>query len=139
LLVETGVPNSLLSQNPPLFEAISEEPPRVQRLHQLSKTGLAASPQLILLHTNLTGIGHLQEFVQLQSLFPFSSTIIAGEEHDEEFCLLALEAGADDVILVSQLTAAYLRRVVLLAIRRQQAERELYQSRQHRPQRRSRS
>lgn len=86
----------------------------------VARAGLGDAPELVLFHSNLTSVTHLQQFIRVQAALPYSSVVIIGQQQDEEVLLLALEAGADDSIVYDELTPAYLRKVVLLALRRYQ-------------------
>lgn len=73
---------------------------------------------------------HLQQFIELHSAFNNSSIIIVGDKHDEDICLLALEAGAEDCINKTHLAPAFMRKAVLLSLRRHRTEKELSQNRE---------
>jgi PAS domain S-box-containing protein len=129
LIVETDAGLSpLLNDFNSLLSQFSETPVSVLPLHKIADINPLFAPSLLLLHTDLTGIRHLQQFVELYTQFPYSSIIIVSREQEEELCLLALEAGADDSILSSELTETYLRKRVLLSQRRIHTEKALAQS-----------
>lgn len=131
LIIEAGdIQPTLLSQHQVLLECCSEIPVAVQSLSEVAKHSIASSPQLVLFHSNLTSVNHLQQFIQLHSAFPYSTIIIVSHEQDEELCLLALEAGAEDSVLTEHLTMLYLRKAILLSLRRSKTEKELSQNKE---------
>jgi len=119
--------DSLLIQYESLFTSVFQEPVQVQTISALTNSNLAA-PQLILLHANLITLKHLRQFVNIQTLFPFSTIIVVSDEQDEELCILTLEAGAEDVISKEQLTKTYLYKASLVSQRRYEMHNELHQS-----------
>lgn len=121
---------SLLAQYEALLENISEQPPLVQTVTGIVRSSIRSAPLLVLLHCNLTRVSHLQNFVHLQSTLPYSTIIILTRQQDEELCLMALEAGAEDCTNVVALTAGYLRKAVLLSQRRARVESELSRSKE---------
>ena len=120
----------LLSTHQSLLALLSETPIEAQSLAQINGADLPHAPQLILFHSNLMSIQHLRQFICVRHAFPHSNIVIISSEQDEELCLLALEAGADDSILLTHLTQTYLRKAVLLSLRRYRTEKELTQNRE---------
>lgn len=118
----------LLNQFASLLNSFSHAPVTVQSLPVATKTNIASAPHLVLFHSNLSSIDHLQQFISLHAAFPYSTIIIVSDMQDEELCLLALEAGADDSIETNQLTFSYLRKATLLSLRYSRIEKELSQS-----------
>lgn len=88
-----------------------------------------STPQLILLHSPLTTIGHLQRFIQLQTAYPHSVIALITGEADDELCQLALEAGAEDVVPGHCLTKTCLNRMAISGQRQRQMANELDESR----------
>ncbi len=130
LIIEADTTLEPLIQFQPLLELFSDAPIAVQSLDTLKKAGIISSPQLVLLHGNLTTMQHLEQFIRLHSMFPYSTVIIVNNEQDEELCLLALEAGAEDSVPKKNLTKEYIRKAVVLSLRRNRIEKEIVQSRQ---------
>ncbi|HZH63961.1 MAG TPA: PAS domain S-box protein [Flavisolibacter sp.] len=87
-------------------------------------------PELVLWHSNLTNIEHLQQFIKLQSRFSYSTVIIVTQDQDEELSLLAIEAGAEDCVTEANLTKEYIRKAVVVSRKRIGVEKESAQSRE---------
>ncbi len=130
LLIIEADPESepLLSQFNYLTQSFSIAPAIVLSFTDLEQNK-SLSPQLILLHSNLTTIGHLRRFIFLQAIFPYSNTIIISNRQDEELCLLAMEAGAEDSITKEHFSIRFMNKLVLKSLRRSNVEKELVQSR----------
>ena len=127
LIVEANEASTPLSQDyQSLFSSFFQE---------VITTGIAgalhagAKPRLVLLHTSLTAIGHLRQFVELQSSYPHATIVLVTDEADEELSMLALEAGAEDVTTRQQLSKTYIYRLVMISQRRHHMTTELNQSR----------
>lgn len=120
----------LLSQFNSIFQSLSDTPVIVEPLLNVANALIDSSPQLVLLHSNLTTMQHLQQFVHLLTLLPFSNFIIVSNEQDEELCLMALEAGAGDSIKKEHLSLYYLRKATLLSRRKNRVQKELNQNRE---------
>jgi PAS domain S-box-containing protein len=72
----------------------------------------------------------LQQFIEVSNQLPYSSIIIVSPDQDEELCLLALEAGAEDSVIENSFTPAYIRKAILLSLRRNRTEMEIARSRE---------
>jgi PAS domain S-box-containing protein len=120
----------LLSQFRSLLATFSELPVTSQSVIDFKKNNIASPAQLVLFHSNLNTIPHLQQFVDIYGLLGFSAIIIVGEQIDYELCLLALEAGAEDAIAIKQLSRGYMQKAVILSLRRSRIEKELNQNRE---------
>ena len=131
LIIEAGdnLP-PLISQFQSLLASFSETPIAVLSALKLNKTDITGAPELVLFHSNLTTEEHLKQFIEVQQLLPYSSIIIVGRQIDENLCLLALEAGAADGIAARHLSSGYMRKAVLLSLRRSRTEEELRQKRE---------
>lgn len=112
-----------------LLRSFSGVTAAVQSLPDALKTGVSATPDLALLHGNLTTAAQLHAFLQLQAALPHTGLVMVSNEQDEELCLRALEAGADDSITEEGLTERYLRKAVAKSRQRRRAEKERSQSR----------
>lgn len=120
----------LLAQHQSLLQLFSVLPVEQQFMSDGMAAGSSAMPQLVLLHTNLTHSNHLQVFIELQNRLPFTTIIIVGQQRDEELCLLAVEAGAEDSITDMHLTPEYLRKAVVVALRRSRNQMETARSKE---------
>lgn len=107
-----------------LLRSFADVAVAVQSLTDAVKTGAAATPDLLLLYGNLTTVTQLQDFLQLQAAFPHAGIAMVSRKQDEDLCLLALEAGAQDCITEEQFTEYYLRKAVVKTRQRNRAEKE---------------
>jgi PAS domain S-box-containing protein len=131
LIIEAGFPPELyLTQFHPLLQSFCNTPIVIQSLYDAESADNVLSPQIILLHSNLTTMQHLQQFIKLQVSFPYSTIIIVSDEQEEELCLSALEAGAGDCIQMDVLTESYIRKAIVVSLRRNRIEKEIAQSHQ---------
>lgn len=128
LIVEgDGLPQPLLAGRELWIKPLYHHPPEVLHLQQKPNVDFPSLP-LTLLHSNLANIGELQQYIQLQAALPSSAIVIVADEQDEELSMLALEAGAEDVITSSQLTKNYLYKAAIVSQRHHQTQNELNQS-----------
>lgn len=130
-IIETDTSSApLLSEYQPLLQAFSEAPVVVKFLSDVIRSEFSKAPPLVLLHSNLTSIQHLQQFIELQAVLSYSSIVIVSDQQDEELCLLALEAGVEDSITKPFFTASYMRKAILRGLRRSHIKKEMAQSKE---------
>ena len=120
----------ILSQHLSLLQSFSVLPVEQQLLSDRMAANFSATPRLVLLHTNLTHTDHLRAFIELQNKLPYTTIIIVSHQQDEELCLLAVEAGVEDSITEEQVTPAYLRRAVVISLRRSRNQMETARSKE---------
>lgn len=110
-----------------VIESLYNEPVEVLEFQEAINT-FSVSPQLILVNSNLVSMDALRQYVDLQQKFPHSAIILVADKQDDDLYMMALEAGAEDVITRSQLTKKYLYKASIVSQRRYVMENELSQS-----------
>jgi signal transduction histidine kinase len=88
-----------------------------------------ATFDLVLLDLGLPDSWGLQTFLRVKDAAPMLPIIVLTASDDEALAVLALRAGAQDFLVKGRVDADLLRRAIRYAVERNQAEKELRQSR----------